>query len=102
MSVLGNAIPAWETAAYLRTLPAIRERCGRVHDLAKEGKLQYFDYHPDKEEDVAKFCIDLMKVEISLAARRLTRSEECISATTETTLPAYVYVIQHATRHSVC
>ncbi|PPQ72881.1 hypothetical protein CVT26_003502 [Gymnopilus dilepis] len=61
MSVLGNAIPAWETAAYLRTLPAIRERCGRVHDLAKEGKLQYFEYHPDKEEDVAKFCIDLMK-----------------------------------------
>ncbi|KAF8892792.1 hypothetical protein CPB84DRAFT_1711013 [Gymnopilus junonius] len=61
MSVLGNTIPTWETAAYLRTLPAIRERCGRVHELAKKGGLQYFEYHPEKEVDVAKFCIDLMK-----------------------------------------
>lgn len=49
-------------AAYLRTLPAIRERCGRVHELAKEGKLQYFDYHPEKEGDVADFCVEIMKV----------------------------------------
>ncbi|KAF8232050.1 DUF1688-domain-containing protein [Tricholoma matsutake] len=48
-------------AAYLRTLPAIRERCGRVHELAKEGKLQYFDYHPEKEGDVADFCVEIMK-----------------------------------------
>jgi len=32
-----------------------------VHDLAKEGRLDYFDYHPDKEIDVANFCIDIMK-----------------------------------------
>ncbi|KAF5324989.1 hypothetical protein D9619_009556 [Psilocybe cf. subviscida] len=57
----GGAVPAYQTALYLRTLPAIRERCGRVHDLAKKGKLQYFDYHPEKEVNVAKFCITLMK-----------------------------------------
>ena len=51
-----------QTAAYLRTLPAIRERCSRVHALAQEGKLQYFDYHPGKEDDVASFCIEIMKV----------------------------------------
>jgi Protein of unknown function (DUF1688) len=49
-------------AAYLRTLPAIRERCQRVYELAKEGKLQYFDYHPEKEADVATFCVEVMKV----------------------------------------
>jgi hypothetical protein len=49
-------------AAYLRTLPAIRERCGRVHELATEGKLQYFNYHPEKEADVAEFCVKIMKV----------------------------------------
>ncbi len=51
-----------QTASYLRTLPAIRERCTRVHELAKQGKLQYFDYHPEQEDAVASFCLDLMKV----------------------------------------
>jgi hypothetical protein len=61
---LGGTVPASQTAQYLRTLPAIRERCGRVHELAKNGKLQYFDYYPEKEIDVAKFCISLMKVSV--------------------------------------
>ena len=61
---LGGTVPAFQSAQYLRTLPAIRERCGRVHELAKKGKLQYFDYHPEKEIDVAKFCISLMKVSV--------------------------------------
>ncbi|KAF5374100.1 hypothetical protein D9615_008835 [Tricholomella constricta] len=43
-----------QKADYLRTLPAIRENCTRVHH---QGKLEYFDYHPDKEADVAAFCI---------------------------------------------
>ena len=51
-----------QTAAYLRTLPAIRERCSRVHALAQEGKLEYFDYHSEKEDAVASFCIDIIKV----------------------------------------
>ncbi|CAE6433279.1 unnamed protein product [Rhizoctonia solani] len=49
------------TVAYLRTLPSIRERCSRVHDLAKEGKLEYFDYHPDKEKDVIEFCAKIIE-----------------------------------------
>ncbi|KAF9036315.1 hypothetical protein BJ165DRAFT_1507892 [Panaeolus papilionaceus] len=61
MSLLGGTVSAAQTAAYLRTLPAIRERCGRVHELAKQGKLQYFEYHPEKEDDVADFCVKLMK-----------------------------------------
>jgi hypothetical protein len=48
------------TAVYLRTLPAIRERCARVHALAAQDKLQYFTYHPDKEAAVAEFCDGLI------------------------------------------
>ncbi|KAF5374099.1 hypothetical protein D9615_008836 [Tricholomella constricta] len=61
------------TPDYLRTLPAIRENCTRVHDLAKQGKLEYFDYHPDKEVDVAAFCIDIIKatrLRLSLCIRK--------------------------------
>jgi hypothetical protein len=61
MSLLGKLTPE-ATAAYLRTLPAIRERCSRVHDLAAQGKLQFFDYHPEKEADVAAFCLNIIKV----------------------------------------
>ncbi|KAH9884629.1 hypothetical protein C8Q73DRAFT_660704 [Cubamyces lactineus] len=50
-----------QTAAYLRTLPAIRERCGRVHALAQKGELEYFDYHPEKERDAAAFCVEIIK-----------------------------------------
>ncbi|KAH9840212.1 uncharacterized protein C8Q71DRAFT_482172 [Rhodofomes roseus] len=57
----GKPLTPEQTAAYLRTLPAIRERCGRVHALAKEDKLEYFTYHPEKEADVAAFCVDIMK-----------------------------------------
>ena len=56
------ALQPKHTAAYLRTLPAIRERCGRVYELAKQGRLEYFDYHPEKEPDVAAFCTDIIKV----------------------------------------
>ncbi|KAI0672608.1 hypothetical protein C8Q78DRAFT_1078120 [Trametes maxima] len=60
MSTIALGSPQ-QTAAYLRTLPAIRERCGRVHTLAQNGALQYFDYHPDKEHEAAAFCVDIIK-----------------------------------------
>ncbi|KAJ6617093.1 hypothetical protein B0H10DRAFT_2034694 [Mycena sp. CBHHK59/15] len=58
---LSAKTPPAQTAAYLRTLPAIRERCTRVFDLAKAGQLQYFDYHPEKEQEVTAFCVDIIK-----------------------------------------
>ncbi|KAL9709391.1 hypothetical protein Ac2012v2_007748 [Leucoagaricus gongylophorus] len=60
MNILGELTPQ-ATAAYLRTLPAIRERCLRVHDLATQGKLQFFDYHPESEAEVAAFCSNIIK-----------------------------------------
>jgi len=53
-------------AVYLRTLPAIRERCSQVYMLAQQGKLQYFDYNPAKEPLVVDYCLEIMKVPLSL------------------------------------
>ncbi|KAF8896632.1 hypothetical protein BD779DRAFT_1496964 [Infundibulicybe gibba] len=58
---LTSELSSNQKAAYLRTLPSIRERCGRVFELAKEGKLEYFDYHPEKESDVAAYCGKAMR-----------------------------------------
>ena len=60
-----------QTAVYLRTLPAIRERCSRVHDLAKQGKLEYFEYHSEKEDDVAAFCATIMEVRSNHAVEKV-------------------------------
>ena len=68
---LSAQLDATQTARYLRTLPAVRQRCGAVHALAVEGKLDYFDYHPEKEDDVADFCIKIMKVAAELFSFQL-------------------------------
>lgn len=59
---IAGIVPLSEKAAYLRTLPAIRERCSRVYDLATQGKLQYFDYHAEKEDAAVELCLDIIKV----------------------------------------
>ncbi|KAJ2914581.1 hypothetical protein MD484_g5816, partial [Candolleomyces efflorescens] len=58
---LSAVAPLSQKAAYLRTLPAIRERCGKVYELATQGKLQYFDYHPENEALAVDLCIGIMK-----------------------------------------
>ncbi|KAF9515938.1 hypothetical protein BS47DRAFT_1371927 [Hydnum rufescens UP504] len=60
MNLATDLSPA-QRVAYLQTLPAIRERCGRVYELAKLGKLEHFDYHPEKESDVVDFCIEIIQ-----------------------------------------
>ncbi|KAF9242258.1 hypothetical protein BU15DRAFT_43999 [Melanogaster broomeanus] len=52
-------------AMYLRTLPSIRERCTQVHDLAKQGQLQYFHYDPGKEDGVIEFCASIIERDFS-------------------------------------
>ncbi|KAJ7179769.1 DUF1688-domain-containing protein [Mycena filopes] len=52
-----------ESAAWLRTLPAIRERCNAVFRLAEQDKLQYFEYHPENEVKVAQFCKEIVHKE---------------------------------------
>ena len=51
---------------YLRSLASIRARCTQVHDLATKGRLLYFDYHPEKEEEVVEFCKRVIEVRIAI------------------------------------
>jgi hypothetical protein len=62
MNLAAGKLSTEQQIEYLRTLPAIRERCGRVHDRAKNDGLEYFTYHPDKEVDVADYCTRIIKV----------------------------------------
>ncbi|KAF8513594.1 hypothetical protein BU17DRAFT_53148 [Hysterangium stoloniferum] len=50
-----------QTAAYLKTLPSIRERCIRVYELAKQDRLEFFKYSPEKEAEVVNFCINIIQ-----------------------------------------
>ncbi len=59
---ISAALTPEQKAVYLRTLPAVRERCQRVFDLAKAGKLEYLDYHPEKEVEVTEFCVGIIQV----------------------------------------
>lgn len=63
-----SATSPQQTAEYLRTLPAIRERCDRVFELAKQSKLEYFEYNPEKEADAALFCANIITVSMLLTA----------------------------------
>ena len=45
--------------AYLRTLPAIRERCYRI--FSSPSDLRYFTYHPSAESAVADYCISIIR-----------------------------------------
>ncbi|KAJ7594112.1 hypothetical protein C8J56DRAFT_1002096 [Mycena floridula] len=58
---LGANLTTEQKALYLRTLPAIRERCTQVFNKATAGQLNYFDYHPDKEVDVTEFCVGIIE-----------------------------------------
>ncbi|KAH0831033.1 hypothetical protein J3R83DRAFT_13535 [Lanmaoa asiatica] len=63
MSVLPRSLDSPHAQAmFLRTLPAIRARCAQVHDLAKKGALQYFDYDPGRLDAVIEFCASIMEI----------------------------------------
>ena len=48
--------------AYLRTLPAVRERCSKIFAAASASRgLQYFSYDQTKEDDVADYCIKIIQ-----------------------------------------
>ncbi|GJJ72289.1 hypothetical protein EMPS_04646 [Entomortierella parvispora] len=52
---------AAEKIAYLKSLPAIRERSELVYAKAEANQLKHFDVDFDKLNDVAKFVVSLIK-----------------------------------------
>jgi hypothetical protein len=57
-----NLVTAETKVIYLRSLPSVRDRCSKVFEVAKSGNLEFFDYHPEQEETVAKYCVEIIQV----------------------------------------
>jgi hypothetical protein len=51
-----------ETVSYIRSLPAIRERCSKVYKLAQDDKLDHWTLNADREDDVLDYCARIIKV----------------------------------------
>lgn len=54
--------------AYLRTLPAVRERCSKIYALAKQGELEHFDLHEDRLPAVVDYCANIIAVRTTSGA----------------------------------
>ncbi|MCZ6875014.1 MAG: DUF1688 family protein [bacterium] len=50
-----------ETVAYLRSAQAVRERAHYLFDLAAQGDLEHFVYHPEALAPTADYVCDLIK-----------------------------------------
>lgn len=49
------------TVDYLRTLPAIRDRCSQIFALSLHDQLQYITFNPSAEAKVVKYCLDIIR-----------------------------------------
>lgn len=49
------------TPAYLRSLPAVRQRSQLVYTLAQQDQLEFFTLHEDKLDEVVDYCIEVIK-----------------------------------------
>jgi hypothetical protein len=47
---------------HLLSLQAVREKAHIVFDLAKQGLLNHFDYHPDRLDAVVEFVVGIIQV----------------------------------------
>jgi len=64
--VIPGDLSSQDPVEYLRSLASIRARCTKVHDLATKGRLLYFEYHPEKEDEVVEFCKRVIEVRIAI------------------------------------
>ncbi|QRW25642.1 Uracil catabolism protein 4 [Rhizoctonia solani] len=64
----GNVPPGTNITLPLNNLEIREEEKDASSDsIAKEGKLEYFDYHPEKEKDVVEFCAKIIEREFGSA-----------------------------------
>eukprot|EP01116_Phalansterium_solitarium_P013881 TRINITY_DN31329_c0_g1_i1.p1 TRINITY_DN31329_c0_g1~~TRINITY_DN31329_c0_g1_i1.p1 ORF type:complete len:430 (+),score=155.97 TRINITY_DN31329_c0_g1_i1:190-1479(+) len=50
---------------FLRSLPAVRERCNRVYALAQNQQLKHFEFHPEKFDEIVKFVEEIIRSRFS-------------------------------------
>lgn len=61
--------PNLDPAAYLRSIHAVRARCGLVYQRAKRNQLNHFDVDGSKFGETAAYLVSIIKVDQPLAAR---------------------------------
>ncbi len=54
--------PTLDPAAYLRSIHAVRARCGLVYQRAKRNQLAHFDVDGSKFADTAAYVVSIIKV----------------------------------------
>jgi hypothetical protein len=47
-----------------------------MHDLATKGRLSYFDYNPEKEDEVVDFCKRVIEVRAAVISCLPDRRED--------------------------
>lgn len=57
--------PALDPAAYLKSIDAVRARCGLVYQRAKRNQLAHFDVDSSKFRDTAAYLVSIIKVRYS-------------------------------------
>jgi len=58
--------PTLDPAAYLRSIYAVRARCGLVYQRAKRNQLAHFDVDGSKFGETAAYLVSIIKVATSL------------------------------------
>lgn len=54
--------PNLDPAAYLRSIHAVRQRCGLVMEKAKQNQLNHFDVDMSKFQTTAQYIVSIIKV----------------------------------------
>lgn len=57
--------PALDPAAYLRSIHAVRDRCGIVLEKAKNDQLNHFDVDMTKFKATASYVVSIIKVNMA-------------------------------------
>ena len=69
-----NMTDSAATVSYLRSLQAVGERSEQVFRLLQAGKLDHWDWQPEKLDGVVDYCIGLMEVCVVVWVRAMCLS----------------------------
>lgn len=68
--------PNVDPAGYLRSIGAVRERCGIVLEKAKKNDLNHFEVDMGRFKDTTKFVVSVIKVCIHLSTAHCTGAKD--------------------------
>ena len=64
--------PTLDPAAYLKSIYAVRARCGLVYQRAKRNQLAHFDVDGSKFGETANYLVSILKVRTSILEWMIT------------------------------